>query len=459
MKRLILSLVAIATISLSSFGQAPEGFKYQAVVRDAGNTILNNQAVGLQMTIQQGSIGGTTVYQETFAPTTNTYGLVNLEIGSGTVVSGDFTTIDWSAGPYFIETAVDVTGGTSYAVMGTSQLMSVPYALHANTAENVTNDLVDDADADPNNEIQAVSFSNDTLYLSNGGQVYLGTYGIDLVDDADADAMNEIQDLQLSGNVLTITNNGTATSIDLSGYLDNTDTQLDETAVDAFVSNNGYITSPDDADADPNNEIQTISRTGTTVTLSNGGGTFTDSVGVYTAGTGIDITNNLISVSGACGLSIGDTYQGGIIFYLDASGCHGLIAAPNDQSTGIQWYNGTYTNTTAFSSCVGCGDGNTSAIVYSQGAGSYAAKTCYDLSLGGYNDWYLPSKYELNLMYQNIGQGNALGLGNVGGFASNLYWSSTENDFNDAWVQDFANGSQNNGIKNLPTYVRAVRAF
>ena len=117
-------MVAIATISLSSFGQAPEGFKYQAVVRDAGNTILNNQAVGMRMTIQQGSIGGTTVYQETFAPTTNAYGLVNLEIGSGTVVSGDFTTIDWANGPYFIETAVDVTGGTSYAVMGTSQLMS-----------------------------------------------------------------------------------------------------------------------------------------------------------------------------------------------------------------------------------------------------------------------------------------------------------------------------------------------
>ena len=137
MKRIILSLVAIATITLSSFGQAPEGFKYQAVVRDAGNTILNNQAVGMRMTIQQGSIGGTTVYQETFSPTTNAYGLVNLEIGSGTVVSGNFTTIDWSAGPYFIETAVDVTGGTSYAVMGTSQLMSVPYALHAKTAESI----------------------------------------------------------------------------------------------------------------------------------------------------------------------------------------------------------------------------------------------------------------------------------------------------------------------------------
>ncbi len=458
MKKLILSIVAIATISLSSFSQAPEGFKYQAVVRDAGNTILNNQAVGMRMTIQQGSIGGIVVYQETFVTTTNGYGLVNLEIGSGTTAY-DFTTIDWANGPYFIETAVDVTGGTSYAVMGTSQLMSVPYALHANTAENVTNDMVDDADSDPNNEIQAVSFSNDTLYLSNGGQVYLGAYGVDLVDDADADPTNELQDLQLIGNVLTITNNGTATSIDLSGYLDNTDTQLDETAVDAFVSNNGYITSPDDADADPNNEIQTINRTGTTVTLSNGGGTFEDSVGVYTAGTGIDITNNVISASGTCGLAIGDTYQGGIIFYLDASGCHGLISAPSDQSSGIQWYNGSYTNTTAFASCVGCGDGNTSMIVYNQGAGSYAAKLCFDLSLGGYSDWYLPSKYELILMYRNIGQGNALGLGNVGGFANFFYWSSKERNNGYAWGLIFATGVQFLNPKDNDFYVRAVRAF
>ena len=136
MKKLILSLVAIATLSLSSFGQAPEGFKYQAVVRDAGNTILNNQAVGMRMTIQQGSIGGTTVYSETFAPTTNAYGLVNLEIGNGTVVTGTFANIDWSTGPYYMETAVDVTGGTNYAVMGTSQLMSVPYALYAKTSGN-----------------------------------------------------------------------------------------------------------------------------------------------------------------------------------------------------------------------------------------------------------------------------------------------------------------------------------
>jgi hypothetical protein len=134
MKKLILTLVAIATISLSSFGQAPEGFKYQAVVRNASNTMLTNQAVGMRITIQYEVIGGNTVYQETFSTTTNAYGLVNLEIGNGTVVSGDFTTIDWANGPYFIETAVDVTGGTSYTVMGTSQLMSVPYALYAKTS-------------------------------------------------------------------------------------------------------------------------------------------------------------------------------------------------------------------------------------------------------------------------------------------------------------------------------------
>jgi hypothetical protein len=196
MKKLILSIVAIATISLSSFGQAPEGFKYQAVVRDAGNVILNNQTVGIRLTIQQDFIGGTTVYQETFAPTTNAYGLVNLEIGSGTVVSGDFTTIDWSLGTYYMQTAVDIFGGANYTVMGTNQLMSVPYALHANTAENVTNDQVNDADADPANELNIGVVLNGTDLETTDAS---GTIITDLsslqdgVTDADADPANEIQ--------------------------------------------------------------------------------------------------------------------------------------------------------------------------------------------------------------------------------------------------------------------------
>ena len=135
MKRILLSFIAIATATLSSFGQSPEGFKYQAVIRDAGNLILTNQAVGMQLTIQQGSIGGTAVYTETFSPTSNAFGLVNLEIGTG-MSTDDFTLIDWANGPYFMETAVDITGGMTYEVMGTSQLMSVPYALYAKTSGN-----------------------------------------------------------------------------------------------------------------------------------------------------------------------------------------------------------------------------------------------------------------------------------------------------------------------------------
>ena len=104
-------------------------------MRDASSNPMTDQAVGMQITIQQGSIGGAVVYQETFAPTTNGYGLVNQAFYTGTSTD-DFSSIDWSNGPYFIETAVDVTGGTSYAVMGTSQLMSVPYALYAKTSGN-----------------------------------------------------------------------------------------------------------------------------------------------------------------------------------------------------------------------------------------------------------------------------------------------------------------------------------
>ncbi|MDC1276763.1 DUF1566 domain-containing protein [Algibacter sp.] len=175
------------------------------------------------------------------------------------------------------------------------------------------------------------------------------------------------------------------------------------------------------------------------------------------------------SVTSTCGLSIGDTYQGGIIFYLDASGCHGLIAAPGDQSTGIRWYAGTFGLAQAKGDGIYAGKANTSIIIAAQVAigddgDNYAARLCNELQIieGGttYGDWYLPSKYELNLMYENIGLGNALGLGNVGNFPGNPYWSSTEYDNNLAWGQSFGFGGQKfYGFKDYTYRVRAVRAF
>ncbi len=99
-------------------------------------------------------------------------------------------------------------------------------------------------------------------------------------------------------------------------------------------------------------------------------------------------------------------------------------------------------------------------IVFNQGdTGSYAAKLCRDLSLGGETDWYLPSKYELNLMCENIGQVNALGLGNIGSFSNSVYWSSTEYDNGTVWAQSFFNGDLGTVVKNISNRVRAVRSF
>ena len=133
MKLVVFTLVFLISV-LSSFAQSPEGLSYQAIVRDASGTLVVNTNVGMQISMLQGSAAGTAVYVETQTPTTNANGLVSLEIGAGTVVSGNFSTIDWANGPYFIKTETDPTGGTNYSIAATSQMLSVPYALYAKTA-------------------------------------------------------------------------------------------------------------------------------------------------------------------------------------------------------------------------------------------------------------------------------------------------------------------------------------
>ncbi len=139
----IITICAALIMTASVFAQSPEKMSYQAVVRDGSNNLVTSSAVGMQLSILQGSASGTAVYVETQTPTSNANGLVSVEIGSGTVVSGKFATIDWSNGPYFIKTETDPTGGTSYTITGTSQLLSVPYALHAKTAETITGGIIE----------------------------------------------------------------------------------------------------------------------------------------------------------------------------------------------------------------------------------------------------------------------------------------------------------------------------
>ncbi len=135
MKKLFILISAIV-LAAGANAQSPQKMSYQAVVRDTINGLVSNQTVGMQISVLQGSINGSAIYVETQEPTTNNNGLVSIEIGAG-VTSDYFSTIDWSTGSYFIKTEIDPIGGFEYTITGTSQLLSVPYALHANTADSI----------------------------------------------------------------------------------------------------------------------------------------------------------------------------------------------------------------------------------------------------------------------------------------------------------------------------------
>jgi len=134
MRKHLLFIAIILAITFNNFAQNPFGFNYQMIVRDANSNTINNKSIGIQMSILQSDATGSVVYQETFIETSNAYGLVNLEIGSGTIQIGSIETIDWNSDAYFLETAIDENGGSSYKIIGTSKLASVPYSLYSQYA-------------------------------------------------------------------------------------------------------------------------------------------------------------------------------------------------------------------------------------------------------------------------------------------------------------------------------------
>lgn len=147
--KLIYSLVAALFMVASVRAQAPEKMSYQAVIRNASNTLVTNQNVQIRISILQGSASGTAVYVETQTPTTNANGLVSLEIGAGSVVLGTFSGINWGSNTYFVKTETDPAGGTSYSITGTSQILSVPYALNAKNGIDVLTKAERDALSSP----------------------------------------------------------------------------------------------------------------------------------------------------------------------------------------------------------------------------------------------------------------------------------------------------------------------
>lgn len=177
---------------------------------------------------------------------------------------------------------------------------------------------------------------------------------------------------------------------------------------------------------------------------------------IYKSGNSITYinTNAVDSIKFEDALAIGDTIQGGIIFYLDANGEHGLVVALSE-IVGVEWCQFEHTDiwTDAIVEDIGAGEENTYKIVKSLGNYIYAATICGDYVNGVYNDWFLPSKDELNLIYTNLHQAG------LGSFASNCFWSSTEIDLWAAWGQDFDSGTQIGWPKPNAWSVLPVRAF
>ena len=244
MKRLNTLLTAILLTNMV-WAQAPEKMSYQAVIRGTDNILYTNQDVGMQIGILQGSASGDLLYLENHTPTTNKNGLISIEIGAGSSVSGSFADIDWSKGPYFILTMTDPTGGTNYSITGTSQLLSVPYALHAQTAENITGEIT--------------VTETDPLFISSIASTITAT------DTAKWNQSNTAAWAQLdSAGIATM------------GYVagpKTIDTKLDETAVDAFVANNGYLTQEKDSSVTNEIELPTGGNSGQ-ILSTDGSGTY-----------------------------------------------------------------------------------------------------------------------------------------------------------------------------------------
>ncbi len=425
----IFTIIAAVVLTVCCLAQAPQKMSYQAIIRDGGGTLVQSHAVGIRIQILQTSEFGAAVYVETHSTTTNANGLVTLEIGSGNVVLGTFASTNWADGPYFLKTETDPTGGTSYSITGTSQLLSVPYALYAKTADNVTG-------------IVAIANGGTGATTVPGAKTCLGLGNVDNTTDLLKPISTATQTaLDLKAPIASPAFTGIVSGISKSMVgLGNVDNTADLIKPISYVTQSAL-----------NSKAPLASPTFTGTPLAT-----TATAGTNT--TQIATTAFVTSALSANTHSIGESYGGGIVFYVYDNGQHGLIAATVDQSTGIRWYAGTYTYTMAKADGVGAGKANTAIIIANQGYGdgaTYAARICneYSVTVGGvtYGDWYLPSKFELNLLY--------LQKGVVGGFASSLYWSSAEGSSSSAWSQDFSNGLQANLNKSYTYYVRAVRAF
>jgi hypothetical protein len=425
MKKL-LSILSLMVLSVVLYAQTPQSFSYQTVIRDAGWNVLANQSVGIEISILEDATNGTSVYKEEHASTTSQIGLVNLAVGEGTVVSGDFTTIDWGNHSYFIQVAIDVTGGSNYQVMGTTQLRSVPYALYAETSGNP-------GPQGPIGLTGPQGIPGDTGAIGPQGPIGLtGPQGV----PGDTGAIGPQGPIGLTGPQGIPGDTGAVGPqgpIGLTGATGSQGTFPNGTAAGEMMywdGNNWLAVAP--------------------AALDSATFMFVSGVPTWVGGTPV---------------VIGDFYQGGIVFWLDGNG-GGLVCAASNLPMS-KWGCSGNTISGADGTAIGTGAQNTIDIVNGCTTTlNTAAYRCANLTLNGYSDWFLPSQDELYQMYVNMAAINTTAIANGGSAFDTfnaMYWSSSEFNSIQAHIQSFGTtgfpGNQALTNKDNYNYVRAIRAF
>jgi hypothetical protein len=344
MKKIIISIVLALAVQVA-IAQAPQRFNYQGVARSATGNPLANQTISIRLSILNNSATGTAQFVETHNATTNAYGLFNLQIGTGSSVTGTIGGVTWSTGDKFLKVEVDPTGGTNYSVLGNTQMLSVPYALYAanggtpgpqgpqgvagatgpantltigtvtsgvtaaatitGTAPNQSLNLVMPQGpagpqgiqgaagiAGPQGPIGATGAQGPQGLPGNNG-AYTSGAGINIngtvISALDVSATNELQNLSLTGNTLAISN-GNSVTLPSGGA---------SYTAGAGININGSVIS-NTGDLDVFNEIQDLVLNGNTLSITNGNSVTLPSGGggSYTAGTGISIAGSTINNTG-----------------------------------------------------------------------------------------------------------------------------------------------------------------